>query len=97
VHPYQERFGTIAIPLAKETPALQAADLLVHIVYRDMLRRHAQQSLGAMKMPEDLIRLLLNNMRHTDDVVYQNEHLMRETMKQIPIEQRGELLKEDLA
>jgi hypothetical protein len=97
VHPYQERFGTIAFPDAKETPALQAADLLVHVVYLDMLKRAHENTLRSLAQPSDLIRLLVNNRRHTDDVVYQDERLMRETMEQIPIEQRGDLLKEDLA
>jgi hypothetical protein len=94
---YQGRFGDIAFPLAKETPALQAADLMVHVVYQDMLEKLHENRLGSMAKPSDLIRLLLNNRRHTDDVVYQDEHLMRETLKEIPIEQRGELLREDLA
>jgi hypothetical protein len=99
LHPYQERFGDIAFPLAKETPALQAADLLVHLMYLDMLSRAQQrsQALRSSPAPSELIRTLIANVRHGEDLVYQDEHLMRETMKQIPIEQRGDLLKEDLA
>jgi Protein of unknown function (DUF3800) len=96
-HVYQERFGTIAYPDAKNTPALQAADLLVHMVYLDMVNRARQTALYSIPKPSNLIRLLLNNMRHKDDVVFQDGNLMRETLRQIPIEQRGELLVDDLA
>jgi hypothetical protein len=96
-HPYQDRFGGIGFPQAAETPALQAADLLVHVIYLDMLARAHEGSLRSMPAPSDLTRILITNVRHRDDLVYQDEHLMRETMRQIPIEQRGDLLKEDLA
>jgi hypothetical protein len=97
VHPYQDRFGNISYPLAKETPALQAADLLVHILYLDMKRRAEAGSLRALPKPSALIRTLIANARHKDDLVYQDERLMRETMELIPIEQRGDLLKEGFA
>jgi hypothetical protein len=38
-HPFREKFGDIAFPLAKETSPLQAADLLVYLVYSHMLER----------------------------------------------------------
>jgi hypothetical protein len=98
IHQFQERFGTIAFPDAKDTPALQAADLMCHVVYQDMLKRLHDGTLHTLeKEPSDLVRLLLNNKRTNDDINFQDAHMLRETMKEIPDEQRGELLKEDIA
>jgi hypothetical protein len=91
--PHRERFGEIDFALAKETPALQAAGLLVHILYLDMHSRVQTGSPRSLPTPPELIRILIANVRQREDLVYQDEKLMRETMKQIPIEQRGELLK----
>jgi hypothetical protein len=96
-HPYQARFGTIAYPEANDTPGLQAADFLVHVIYLDIIKRAQANALYSLPKPSDLIRLLLNNKRHSEDVVYQDERLMRETLRQIPVEQRGDMLADDLA
>jgi len=93
--PYQERFGDIKFPLAKETAALQAADLLVYTLYVDMQNRVQTGSLHPAA-PSELIRILITNVLHKKDLVYQDEFLIRESVKQLPIEQRGDLFN-DLA
>jgi hypothetical protein len=95
--PHRERFGDVGFPLAKETPGLQAADLLVHILYLDTQNRVQTRLMHTLGTPPELIRILIANVRHKEDLVYQDEKLIRETLKLIPVEQRGELLKEDLA
>ena len=96
-HEYHDRFGDISFPLAKETPALQAADLLVHTVYLDMLRKTTGHTLRLMARPSPFLRVLIQHIKHADDLVYQDADLMRQTMRRVPIEQWGELFKEDLA
>jgi len=95
--PNYERFGGIEFPLAKQTPALQAADLLVHVLYLDMHSRVQTKSLHSPSAPSELIRILIANKKDNKDLVYQDERLLRQTLQQLPIEQRRELLKEDLA
>jgi len=96
-HLYQDRFGDISFPLAKETPALQAADLMIHFLYLDMLKRVTDGTLYSSPQPSQLMRILISGVQHRDDLVFQDADLMRQTIGKIPIEQRGELLKEDLA
>jgi hypothetical protein len=94
-HQYQNRFGDISFPMAKETPALQAADLLSHLTYLDMLERVTGEHWTGE--PSDIVKVLLTNIRDPKDVCYQNERCMRETLGLIPPEYRPELLAEDLA
>jgi len=46
----KERLGDFAFPLAKDTPQLQAADLLVHLTYQFMLER---QKAGSWDVPPE--------------------------------------------
>lgn len=46
----KERLGDLASPLAKDTPQLQAADLLVHLTYQFMLER---QKAGSWDVPPE--------------------------------------------
>jgi hypothetical protein len=93
-HPYADRFGQIGFPLAKETPALQAADFLTYLVYHDMLTGEKIKSWQAVS---PVVRTLLRNIRDRADLCYQDEQCIRETLRTIPIEQRGDLLADDLA
>jgi hypothetical protein len=54
----KELFGTLAFPLSKDTPPLQAADLLVYQLYRHNVARFR----GATEKPEILKRLLRNRL-----------------------------------
>jgi hypothetical protein len=67
---HHNRFGDISFPLAKETPALQAADLLVHTLYLDMLHKAAGHSLRLMARPSPFLWVLIQHVRHADDLVY---------------------------
>jgi hypothetical protein len=56
----RKRLGDIAFPLASERPQLQAADLLVHLLYQHDLKLYAQNKLGEGP-PTGLLKLCLNN------------------------------------
>jgi hypothetical protein len=43
------------------------------------------------------VRTLHTNVRNHADLCYQDERCLRETLRMIPVEQRGELLVDDLA
>ena len=94
-HPYKERFGNISFPLAKRTPPLQASDLLVHVMYLDMLK-YLVEGGNLLMQPSPLMKLLIAHIREGRDLSYQDASLMRETMREIPVEQRGDLFKEGL-
>jgi hypothetical protein len=94
-HPYHGQFGGISFPLAKDTPGLQAADFLVHLTYLHMLDRMTAKNWYVS--PPQVVRILQTNIRDREDLCFQDEHCIRETLRTIPIEQRGELLKDDLA
>jgi hypothetical protein len=94
-HPFRERFGDISFPMAKETPALQAADLLSYLTYSHMLERAKTKAWYAN--PPEVVRILLSNLRAAGDLCYQDEQNIRDTLGTIPIERRMELLRGDLA
>jgi hypothetical protein len=94
-HPYHEHFGAISFPLAKDTPGLQAADFLVHLTYLHMLDR--MKANNWYVSPPQVVRILHTNIRDREDLCYQDEQCIRETLRTIPVEQRGELLQDDLA
>ena len=52
----KERMGTLSFPLARETPPLQTADLMVYHLYQFNLRRFR----GSAQMPSTLRSLLIN-------------------------------------
>lgn len=68
---YADRLGTIQFPEAKGLPALQAADLLVHLTYLDMQKRIATN--GWLEQPTGLLRTCLKNMKDQFDHVYFNK------------------------
>jgi hypothetical protein len=61
----KERLGDPAFPQAKETPHLQAADLLVHLTYQHMLERHAADDWN--KVPSGLLGMCLVNAKELAD------------------------------
>lgn len=81
-HPYHEHFGDISFPLAKDTPALQAADLLVHLTYLHMLDR--MKAGNWYVIPSEVVRILNANVRERADLCYQDEQCIRETLRTIP-------------
>lgn len=78
---WKERIGTIAFPLAKETPQLQAADLLVHLTYKHIL---AAADCTTAPLPPLLADCLHNRIQNQDFFVQDREHL--ETMFQQAVE-----------
>ena len=57
--PIREALGTIAFPLAKDTPGLQAADLLAYRLYRGAKEKLQDESID----PSPLLMALLTNWR----------------------------------
>lgn len=70
IAPYRDRLGSISFPLAKETPQLQAADLLVHLTYLDLQERAANDSWH--NQPSGLLATCLANAKMQDDFTYFN-------------------------
>lgn len=69
--PFRERIGTVAAPLAKETPPLQAADLLAHLTYVDLQDRLANNTWD-QQLPQRLVTCL-GRARMREDFVYYNK------------------------
>lgn len=71
-NPYARCHGQIgrspAFPLAKETPQLQAADLLAYVTYLDMTERLKNNSW--YEIPDTYLRLLIENRKCMDDFCY---------------------------
>jgi hypothetical protein len=77
-----QKFGTIAFPLARETPGLQAADLFSHLSYKHMLeRRHT----GDWKTPPNALLLaLLHNRKNPLDTSFRSAEMIREMISVVP-------------
>ena len=95
LHPFRERFGKILFPMAKETPALQAADFHCYLSYSYLLEK--SQSASGQLQPSDVIKILLTNIKDRSDACFQDGQQLSETLQQIPIEDQGDLLVEDMA
>jgi hypothetical protein len=94
-HPFSERFGDISFPMAKQNPALQAADFHCYLSYSYLLER-SKPNRWHMQ-PSDVIKLLLTNIKDPSDACFQDGQQLLETLEQIPLEDQGDLLVEDLA
>jgi hypothetical protein len=77
--PLRERLGDPGFPQASETPQLQAADLVVHLTYRDLPDR-----LANFKCPiPKLLKTCLRNARILDDFVCYNKHSIDQTLREV--------------
>ena len=61
----KDRLGEASYPLAKETPQLQAADLLVHLTYQHMLARHAEDDWNVQ--PHTALAMCIGNAASAGD------------------------------
>jgi hypothetical protein len=77
------KFGTIGFPLARETPHLQAADLLSYLSYNHMLQRKESRNWTAP--PSSLIVTLLRNRKSPDDTIYLDKKLLRARITGVPL------------
>jgi hypothetical protein len=75
----KRRLGDPAFPLAKETPQLQAADLLVYLTYKHMLERHAAKDWNVV--PSGLLLTCLRNIKSRNDHVFQNKDSLQRTLE----------------
>jgi len=76
--PFRERLGQDSYPLAKDTPGLQAADLLAHLTYLDMQERVSKNSWDSS--PSPLLRTCLVNARRGDDFFYYDDECIEGTL-----------------
>ena len=78
-HPYARVHNQIgrspAFPLAKETPQLQAADLLAYVSYLDMTDRLKNNSWD--EIPDTYLRLLIENRKCMNDFCYFEKNAMQ--------------------
>jgi hypothetical protein len=86
--PFRNLFGTLSFPLSKDTPQLQAADLLAHRLYSDYM-----QSLNGSKPTGEITRLLVRNQRQVFELLDTPtlEELLEQYMKQYKAEDRKDL------
>jgi len=68
------KLGTIAFPLAKDTPALQAADLLSYTMYQEGLERLKMNSWNTS--PGPLLRALMQRRIVAEDTAYMDRENM---------------------
>jgi hypothetical protein len=72
----RERLGVIGFPLAKQTPQLQAADLLAYLTARHM----EQSSVRGPTLPEPVLAGLISKIRMPEDHTFLNESAFRNTI-----------------
>jgi hypothetical protein len=77
-------------PFASETPQLQAADLLAYLTYDHM--RAAMKTRSWHKIASPILNALNRNARGAEDAFYLDAWCLHEHLKQIPIQDRGDLL-----
>jgi hypothetical protein len=71
--------GEPHFPLAKETPQLQAADLLVHLSYRHMKQRLEANEWGLP--PDRLLAICLRNSKTMHDHVYMDKACLQQRLE----------------
>lgn len=77
----KERLGDLASPLAKDTPPLQVADLLVHLTYQFMLERHKADSWDVP--PEGILRACVRNAKGgVGDIVFLDKKCLQAGLDQ---------------
>ena len=81
-HSWFHQIGDVAFPFAKDTPQLQAADFLVHMIYKDMLRRKAENNFGIGLPPPILGKCLCNVRGGVKDIVYHDKHTLQNLLQQ---------------
>jgi hypothetical protein len=85
-HSWFHQIGDVAFPLAKDAPQLQAADFLVHMIYKDMLRRKSENNFG-VGLPTPILGKCLCNVRGgVKDIVYHDKHTLQNLLEQTHID-----------
>ena len=80
--PYRDQLGNVSFPLASETPQLQAADFLVHSVYKDMLYLKHNRSFGKESPPPLLAKCLRRLQGGVKDFCYFDSATMKDLLCQ---------------
>lgn len=75
VSPHRERLGMPSFPLVKETPPLQAADLLAQLTYQDTLERFSSKTQN--EGPTGLLAACLRRLRVREDFSHYNQELLQ--------------------
>jgi Protein of unknown function (DUF3800) len=82
--PFRETLGDIAFPLAKNTPQLQAADLLVHLGYLYALERMEENTWGQIQPGPLLMFALAGTLDQADHTVQDKQCLIETITKGLP-------------
>jgi hypothetical protein len=77
--PHNAKLGNAHLPQFKETPQLQAADLLCYLTYKHMQDRHAANDWNVM--PAEPLHTLLSNMRDLKDLIFFNHETIAESLQ----------------
>ncbi len=83
------RLGDAVFPLAKETPQLQAADLLVHLSYIHMLENIERTDWPVA--PTGNLRLCMKNQQHINDAGFQTKEHLINTLEKLKARNGGTL------
>ncbi len=78
---FQKQLGQITFPLARETPQLQAADLLVHLTYLYAVRMIENQTWGRVG-PDELLRRAIAGTIAQEDHNYMDKNCLELTLTQ---------------
>lgn len=81
--PYVERLGDITFPPAKETPRLQAADLLSYLTYEHMLERMVSGDWKSLPKRK-ILNAILQNRLVREDTIYLDKKGMESALAKIP-------------
>jgi hypothetical protein len=77
---YRDRLGETSFPLAKDTPQLQAADLLAYLTFDHMNRLLESNQENAP--PSDLLNACLVRTRVSEDHSYMNRSMLQQSLEQ---------------
>lgn len=77
--PQAAQIGNAHLPLAKDTPQLQAADFLCYLTYKHMLDSHKKNDWS--RWPEHPLGTLLRKRRHADDCIFYNHEVMADVLQ----------------
>jgi len=82
-HKWTQQIGTALFPKASETPELQAADLLVHLLYLDMLERMKVHKFADKSPPPSPLRECLSRAQCIrEDIAYLSKESLQDLLDQ---------------
>lgn len=77
-HQFQDRMGDVAAPIAKETPQLQAADLLALLTFRHI---EEVRKTGDWKIKNPLLEACLVRTQMPEDHAFHNQEVIQDSLE----------------